>query len=183
MVYFYEKGECVVEKIKKLIRSFSNMTYAVSLAVIGSLSIEEGTFSLPIYQVIVTIYIVSGVIKYASTGFTKELFKDMLRDFITSFSIVLILLKTTNYKDYSAISSISIILMHNIVLIFIFGLIHISEKEYGKIAFFSWPLYFVIALILIKIGFSVIIALIIAVLLIQPLNYYGYKKKRTTENN
>ena len=175
-----------MEKIKNLIKTISNIAYAVSLAVIGSLSIEEGTFSLPIYQVMVTIYIVSGVIKYSCTGFTKELVKDMFKDLLTSFLIVLILLKITNYKDYSAISSILIILMHNIVLIFIFCLIHVSEKEYGKIAFFSWPLYFVIALNLIKLGFPIIIALIISVLLIQPLNYYGYKKKKKmkiTKNN
>jgi hypothetical protein len=164
-------------KIKSIIKVMSDMAYTVSLAVIGSLSLEDETFSLPIYQIMVTIYIVCGVIKYENDGFTKELAKDMSKDLITSLLTVFVLLKITSYKDYSAINSISIVLMHNIVLLIIFYLIYRSEKNYGKVAFFSWPIFFVLALIFIKLGLSIIISVIIAVVLIQPLNYYGYREK------
>lgn len=167
-----------MEKVKKWGVLLIEIAYIVSMTVLGYFSIRENTFVLPLYQIIVTVYIVCGIAKYkTSGGLTTELKNDMLKDFFTAILSVIVLMKISNSIDYSAIDSAVTIFVHNMVLIGIFLLIKKSEKLSGSIVYFTYPAAFLIALIMIKIGVPIFLSMIIGVIIPEPFNYWGYRKK------
>lgn len=165
-----------MKSTKKWVEFLTDITYMVSMAVLGYFSIRGETFVLPLYQIDVTIYIISGVAKYRiSKGLTAELKSDMFKDFITAILTVAVLMSISNSFDYNAIDSAISIFVHNIMLLTIFGLIKCKEKSCGVIAYFTYPAAFLIALVMIKARIPIVISMAIGVVIVEPLNYLGCK--------
>lgn len=168
-----------MEKIKKWLNFFADIIYTVSLTTLGYFTISGNTFSLPIYQIVVTVYIVCGVYKYkVNGGWSAELWRDMAKDFLTAVLSIIFLMKISGAIDYNAIASAFAVLINNAMLLLIFFLIFERERQSGAIVYFTYPAGFILALIIIRFGVAPIISLIIGVLIPEPFNYWGYKKKK-----
>lgn len=166
-----------MENIRKWLGVLVEIIYVVSMTVLGYFSIRENTFDLPLYQIIVGIYVISGIVKYKmSGGLTIELKNDMLKDFFTAILSIVVLMKISQSNDYSAVESAISILVHNVALLCVFKLMGRSEKLSGGIVYYTYPIAFFITLVMIKLGLPIFISVIIGTLIPEPFNYIGYKK-------
>lgn len=169
---------------KGILEHALDIIYAVSLTLLGSYNINENFFSLSNYQIVLVVFIASGIIKYKmDSEHERGFIEDILKDFIVALLALTLLIKMTGKVDMSTIQTTASIGVHGLYFGIIFFLTSWTVKICGDIAYYTHACIPIIMIVLLKLNCPILPSVIIAILLPEPVNYLGYKIKCKLKNN
>lgn len=161
--------------MKKIIDNSVDVIFMISLALLGKFNSDS--FELYDYQIIVTLFWVAGIIKFMnSDNSIKDEMIDAVKDFLVSCLTVPLWYWISGSKEYDIYEPASVV-VHFAVLMIIILLTQQAVKLSGKVAYYTHAIIPVIAIILIHFKIPVVIAIIIAVIFPEPINYMYFKRK------
>lgn len=158
--------------MRKAIDVFLEIVFLLSLILLGKF---EGNISktplLPSYQIVVTIFWISGVLRFGLLNNDKvEFFWDSIKSLIVSIIVIPAWYSISGQLSNDFFEPICTI-FHFVVLIAILIIISIREKLLGKVVYFTYAVIPIITIILIKLGIPIVLSVIIGVILPEPINY------------
>lgn len=165
----------------KILKLVADVFFVVSLVLLGKF--EMGSFQLKLYQIVVTAFWVAGIFKFMNQEKDiKTEIIDSIKDLVIALIVIPLWYFLSGNLEIELFEPISIVL-HFSMLIVIVYMTRNSVKLCGKIAYFTHAVIPIIAIILININVSVVAAVIIAVILPEPINYFFYRKIAVSKRN
>lgn len=165
--------------MRKVIDVFLEIVFLISMVLLGKF---EGNISktalLPSYQIVVTIFLASGVLRFGLLNNDKvAFFWDSIKSLIVSIIVIPAWYSISGQMSNDIFEPICTI-VHFVFLMVILILTSKSEKLSGKVAYFTHAVIPIIAIILIKLGIPVVLSVIIGVILPEPINYCCFIRKQ-----
>ena len=166
--------------MKKSMKRLIEISFLLSLALLGKF--ELGSFELGKYQIIVTVFWATGILKFmdSNSGIKAAVF-DSINDLLISLAIIPLWYWVSGNIENDLLEPTSI-LSHYAVLVLIMWITKKSVELSGNVAYYTHAVIPVITIILIKLGIPIYLSMIIAVIIPEPINYFYYKKKRRNNN-
>lgn len=162
--------------MKKIINSIVDIVFMIALTMLGRYDLQS--MHLGNYQFIVTVFWVSGIIKYmCSEKELKEDIMDAVKDLIVSLIIIPLWYMLSGNIE-SDIYEPKSILIHLIVLVVIIWVTNMHVEINGKAAYVINMIIPIIALVLIRMGVSEIPSVVIAVVIPNSINQIIYLKQK-----
>ena len=161
----------------KIIEKLLDISFVISLALLGKFDLES--FELSKYQIVVTVFWVTGILKFRNPqNNIKESILDSIKDLIISVSIIPLWYWMSGSVENELFEPATVV-VHFIVLM---GILYSTQKRAklsGSIAYYTHVAIPIIALILIRAGVPIVLSVIIAVIISEPINYCYFKKKNS----
>lgn len=165
-----------MKRIRKAGKIICDIIYLISLTLLGK--IELGSFTLSTYQIVVSVFWISGILKFMNReNEWKEELEDVVKDFFVAIAIILILYRISGTYEVE-IYEPSSILVHFVVLLVIVWITWKAVGLSGKWAYLTHAAIPLIAILLIRAGVPSIPAVIVAVVLPEPINYLLFLRKQ-----
>lgn len=165
-----------MKTVKRILQNICEMVYLVSITLLGK--IELGSFTLPKYQIVVSLFWMSGILRFMNKeNDWKEELLDTVKDLFVAITIIPILGWIGGTYESELYEPISI-LVHFGVLLVIVWITRRAVKLSGKMAYFTHAVIPLIAIVLIRLGVGPVPAVGIAVILPEPVNYLLFLKKQ-----
>lgn len=164
--------------MKKRVVALIDIVFLISLTLLGKFKLEQNSLLLGSYQIVVSLFWATGVLKFKSKDAEiKDFFSDTFKDFIISITIIPLWFWISGEKQIDLYEPITIIL-HLLILGFMVKfLVPRTVKLSGPIAYYTQAVIPLIAVVLIRLGLPIIVSVFIAVFLPEPVNYVFFKKK------
>lgn len=162
--------------MKKIIKNLWEISFVISLALLGKFDL--GHFELSKYQVVVTVFWMTGILKFMnSESRKKEEILDLVKDLIVSITIIPLWYWISGSIENELFEPVNV-LIHFGLLIIILYITYQSVKLCGPIAYYTHAAIPVITIIFIRLGIPIELSIIISVIIPEPINYFYFKKKR-----
>ncbi len=161
--------------MKKVIYILSDVFFLLSLTLLGKFKLDEQSFLLQKYQVVVTLFWVIGIFNFKKRKIEDEI-NDKLKDLLVLLLIIPLWFWISGEIQNDLYEPLTII-VHLICLGLIIFFTHISVKDIGSIAYYTHALIPIIAVLLINLNCPVICSVIVAVILPELINFRVYIKR------
>lgn len=160
----------------KIIDKLIDASFVISLVLLGKFDL--GSFELSKYQIIITIFWATGILKFKnSKNSIKEYTLDSVKDLIISVAIIPFWYWISGNIENELFEPMTV-LVHFIVLMAILYLTQKSEKLSGAIAYYTHAVIPIITFIFIRVGMPIMLSVVVAVIIPEPIKYYYFKKQR-----
>lgn len=152
-------------------KSIVEIIYDVSLGILTYYSLSAENFELFGYQIAVTFFLVSGIVKYGLMEDGKALAVDMIKEFITVLSSVILLMYISGAVDYEPCQSFISAAVFNAVLAVVLWLVSRQKKFVGKAAYYTYAVGVIATMVLIAFGIRIAVSVVLGVVLTFALDY------------
>ena len=161
--------------MKKLLKKIIDVIFIITLTLLGKSN--EDSFALSSYQIVVTIFWITGILKFMECETTiKDEFFDNMKDLFIAIAVIPSWYWMSGHIESDLYEPLSI-LIHYVFLMLIVFITYKSVKLSGKIAYYTHAAIPLIAVLLIRLGMPIVGAVVIAVILPEPVNYIFFVKK------
>ena len=155
------------------------VVFTLSLVLLGKFDYEVSQNAMKTsYLVVVTVFWVVGVLR---CGLIKNDFKDFISE--ATKSVVIAIAVIPLWYIFSGQIVVEVFepmsaLIHVMVLLVILKISKDSEKLSGRVAYYTHAVIPVLVFILVKFGVAVEFSIIITILVLESINFYGYYNKK-----
>ena len=162
--------------MKKTIDYLASILFVISLALLGKFNLDN--FELSKYQFCVLIFCSSGIIKFMNPeSDIKSEIKDSIKDLIISIAIVPLWYLINDSLELEIFEP-GVVVMHFIILVVILYCAKGIVKVSGQHTIYIYAAVPLIILVFLVLGMNHMLSVIIALIIIQPIEYFCYKKQR-----
>lgn len=166
--------------MKRIVRLCFDILFAISLALLGKFDTND--FELSQYQIIITVFWVTGILKFMNTeNSIKESVLDSIKDLVISITIIPLWYWVSGSMDNDLYEPLFVIL-HYVILMIILKCAQKRVALSGSVVYYTYAAIPIICIILIRLNVPVNVSVIIAVLLVELVNFF-YFKKRISKNS
>ncbi len=162
--------------MKKLLKNVIDVMFVITLALLGKF--DGDSFVLSNYQIVVSIFWMTGILKFMEC---EKTIKDEVIDTIKDLCVAIAIIPMWYWLSGSTESDLyepTFVLMHYVILM---GIIYTTQKSVklsGKVAYYTHAIIPLITVFLIRLGIPVVVAVVMAVILPEPINYMFFKKRQ-----
>ena len=155
------------------------VVFTLSLVLLGKFDYEVSQNAMKTsYLVVVTVFWVVGVLRF---GLIKNDFKDFISE--ATKSVVIAIAVIPLWYIFSGQIVVEVFepmsaLIHVMVLLVILKISKDSEKLSGRVAYYTHAVIPVLVFILVNVGVAVEFSIIITILVLESINFYGYYNKK-----
>jgi len=158
--------------MKKVIgKNLIEIVYTISLGILTYYSLTEENFELFGYQIAVTFFIVSGIVKYGLLETWKELIVETAKEFISVLGSVIILMYISGAVDYEPMESLKSAVVYNGILVLVLWFVSRQKALVGKVAYYTYAVGVIATMVLIALGIHIAVSVILGAVLTFALNY------------
>lgn len=161
--------------MKKVMYILSNVLFLLSLMLLGKFKIDEQSFLLHKYQIVVTVFLIIGIFSFKERKISDVIF-EKLQEFLVLLFIIPLWFWISGERQYDLYEPVTIII-HLFFLGVIMLIIRSSVKDIGSIAYYTHAFIPLIAVLLINLNCSVNCSVIVAVILPEFINVLFYLKR------
>lgn len=170
----------MIKKVKKISKIISELTFSISLALLGKF--DASNLLLEEYQLVVTVFWVSGLLFFVDGNRRlQDEVIDVVKDFFVAVMVIPLGYIISGDAWGELFEPLSVI-VHFVVFMCIILFAKIWEKSIGKMAYYTQAIIPIIAILLIRFKVSIIWAFTISVFSSYMINFWCFIRKKGIEN-
>lgn len=160
--------------MRKVVHILVEALFLISLTLLGKFRLEEENFMLGDYQVVVTLFWVTGVFNFKDKKIA-EVILNKSKDVLVALIIIPLWFWISGEMQYDLYEPFTVV-AHLLMLGVIMLLTRILEKDSGPVVYYSSSLIPIISIILIKLNCSIFLSVLIGVMFSWIINYLFHMK-------